>query len=371
MNPNTKESPLDLVLLYGGTGGEREVSCLSAASIFHHLNPERYRIHRIGIAPTGTWYLQPSTSSSETVKSLGILTEGRPRVAALPGDGLWYENSPGAWQKLPVDVVFNIVHGVFGEDGRIQGLLETAGVPFTGAKTAGSALGMDKVFAKQIWEQKGLPVVPYALAHKHDQEREPGFARQLFDACQKRFSLPLFVKPANSGSSVGVNKAHDWPSFAWALNEAFTVDAKVLIEKAMTVREVEVAVLGNHHPQAYGPGEIEPTHEFYDYEAKYLDPNGARLLIPARLDPELAQALLETAVKAYKALDVRGFSRVDFFVDKESGDFYINEINTLPGFTTISMFPRMVMSSGLSYAELLDSIVDAGIERGLYSVGKS
>ncbi|NNM68109.1 MAG: D-alanine--D-alanine ligase, partial [Spirochaetales bacterium] len=236
MNLNPTDSPLDLVLLYGGTGGEREVSCLSAASIFHHLDPEKYRIRRIGIAPNGTWYLQPPGPGSATGKALEILAEGRPRVAALPGDGLWQETSPGNWQKLPVDVVFNIVHGVFGEDGRVQGLLETAGVPFTGAKTAGSALGMDKVFAKQLWEQKGLPVVPYAVAHRHDHELDPGYALQLFENCQKRFKLPLFVKPANSGSSVGVSKAHDWASFTLALNGAFAVDGKVLIEKAMTVR---------------------------------------------------------------------------------------------------------------------------------------
>ncbi len=357
---------LQLVLLYGGPGGEHDVSRLSAASIFRHLDRSRYEVTPVGVDRTGVWYRQgPWSAEFPSGDALPLETRAGTRLAAVPGQGLLSESAPGLWQSFPVDVVFNIVHGIQGEDGRIQGLLETAGLPSTGARVAGSALGMDKVFAKQVWEQHGLPVVPYRVAHLRLAQKDPAYLERLFHETVELLGLPLFVKPANSGSSVGVSKAMDQESFKKALEVAFAVDEKVLVEKAMTVQEVEVAVLDCPEPTAFGPGEIEPTHEFYDYDAKYLDPQGARLLIPARVQTALAENLLATAEAAYRALDIQGFSRVDFFVDKVTGHVYLNEINTLPGFTTISMFPRMAMSRGLSYAGVLDWIIHEAISRSL------
>ena len=368
--PSSKK--LHVVLLYGGPGGEHDVSRLSAASIFRHLDRSRYEVTPVGVDRSGVWYRQgPWFAQIPAGDALPIETRAGTWLAAVPGQGLLSESAPGLWQSFRVDVVFNIVHGIQGEDGRLQGLLETAGLPATGARVTGSALGMDKVFAKQVWEQHGLPVVPYRVAHQRLARKDAGYIKRLFNETVELLGLPLFVKPANSGSSVGVSKAHDFQSFVQALEVAFAVDEKVLVEQAMNVQEVEVAVLDCPEPTAFGPGEIEPTHEFYDYDAKYLDPQGARLLIPAHVSPTLAETLLATAVAAYRALDVQGFSRVDFFVDKVTGHVYLNEINTLPGFTTISMFPRMAMSQGLSYGEVLDWIIHEAMNREVHSVGKS
>lgn len=343
-------SRIRLAVLYGGISGEHEVSCLSATSILQNLNPQRYEVITIGVSKAGRWYRQ----SPGQTGPLTVVEDEAQEVVIRPSTGLLVGS-----ESLAVDVVFPITHGIRGEDGRLQGLLEWAGLRYCGGGVLASALGMDKAFAKQIWESKGLPVVPSITIKPH--EATPEARAALYRRAVEVLGTPLFVKPANSGSSVGVVKVTSAKDFGAALDVAFSVDGKVLIETAVDAREIEVAVLGGTHPQAYGPGEVVPSHEFYDYDAKYTDPNGADLVIPARLPPEASQRILTLAVEAYRALDSAGFARVDFFVSKKDSRVWINEINTLPGFTTISMFPRMAMAGGMTYAQVLDAIVDQAL----------
>lgn len=344
-------SKIRLAVLYGGVSGEHEVSCLSAASILKNLNPERYEIIPIGISKEGRWFLQPAWSGA----ALTVIENPATEVTVRPGRGFEAEG-----KSLKINAVFPITHGIRGEDGRLQGLLEWAGVPYAGAGVLASALGMDKAFAKVVWEAQGLPVVP-SLTLRSEEVLTVLRRREVYDQAVQALGTPLFVKPANSGSSVGVAKVGSYAEFGPALDLALSVDRKVLIETAVDAREIEVAVLGGTNAQAYGPGEIVPTHEFYDYDAKYTDPDGAALVVPADLPPALSRRILDLAVKAYRALDTEGFARVDFFVAKSGDLVWINEINTLPGFTTISMFPRMAMAGGLSYAQVLDAIVDQAL----------
>jgi D-alanine-D-alanine ligase len=344
-----------IVVLFGGVSAEHEVSCLSAASIFQNLDATRYEVTAVGVARDGRWYLQ----NGPLLPLPKVHEDPAQLVAVWPGRGLAVGNQP-----LAVDVVFLITHGVQGEDGRVQGLLDCAGVRYTGSGVIGSALGMDKEFAKQVWQHHGLPVVPWLCAHRHRHSNSASSAA-LFIEAEQALGLPLFVKPANSGSSVGVAKVTDAAGFLPALQAAFAVDAKVLVEKAVNAREIEVAVTGDVDPQAFGPGEVVPHHEFYDYDAKYLDPDGAALEIPARLEPSVSRRILELAKQAYRALDCQGLARVDFFVDQGTGEVALNEINTLPGFTTISMFPRMVIASGLTYTALLDKLIDQALGKTL------
>jgi len=339
-----------LAVLFGGISGEHEVSCRSAASILKNLSP-RYEVTSIGVTKRGRWFLQPAWTGA----ALTVETNPDREVSIRPGAGLVVGATP-----LEIDVVFPILHGVGGEDGTLQGLLQSAGLPYAGAGVLASALGMDKVFAKRLWDHLGLPVVP-SVTLWAPEAASAADRRAAYDRCVKSLGSPLFIKPSNSGSSVGVAKVASFEAFGPALDLAAAVDPKVLVETAIDAREIEVAVLGGSDPQAYGPGEVVPHHEFYDYEAKYTDPDGAALVIPARLDPPVTKKVLELAVQAYKALDTRGFARVDFFVDKKTGQVWLNEINTLPGFTTISMFPRMAVSGGLSYSAVLDTIIDQAL----------
>jgi D-alanine-D-alanine ligase len=340
-----------LAVLFGGISGEHEVSCLSAASILANLDPHRYEVTPVGIAKDGRWYVQPAWDG----RVLAVAARPDREVVVRPARGLEVAGTP-----LPLDAVFPITHGIQGEDGRLQGLLDWAGLPYAGGGVLASALGMDKVFAKQIWAALGLPVVPGITLHPADNAGESARLAAWGRAVQA-LGLPLFVKPSNSGSSVGVTKVSAYEAFQPALDAAFAVDGKVLVETAVNAREIEVAVLGGRNARAYGPGEVVPTHEFYDYDAKYTDPDGADLKIPADLPAEVSARVLDLAVRAYQALDSSGFARVDFFVDKASSQVWINEINTLPGFTTISMFPRMAMAGGMTYAQVLDAIVDQAL----------
>ncbi|MEI8095864.1 MAG: D-alanine--D-alanine ligase family protein [Spirochaetales bacterium] len=341
-----------VVLLFGGISAEHEVSCLSAASILKNLDPQRYEVIPVGVARNGGWYRQTGV-----LLPLPRVTEDKAeQVSVVPGVGLFVMGRP-----LSADVVFLITHGVQGEDGRIQGLLDCAGVRYTGSGVVGSALGMDKAFAKQVWQHHSLPVVAWLSAHQ-SLHSTPTQAAALCTEAVATLGLPLFIKPSNSGSSVGVTKVISAEGFLPALQAAFAVDAKVLVEKAVNGREIEVAVLGSGSTRAFGPGEVVPHHEFYDYDAKYLDPDGAGLEIPAQLDPAVAARILDLAQAAYQVLDCRGFARVDFFVDRETGEVALNEINTLPGFTTISMFPRMVLSAGITYPALLDNLIEQALE---------
>ena len=345
-------SKIRLAVLFGGISGEHEVSCLSAASILKNLDSSRYEISSVGISRDGRWYLQPTWTGGP----LKVIESPSREVAVHPGRGLAVGSQP-----LPLDVVFPITHGIQGEDGKIQGLLECAGLAYAGGGVLASALGMDKSFAKQIWEALGFPVVR-SFTFRPEQAT-PDLYQELYQQCVAQLGSPLFVKPSNSGSSVGVTKVGSLAEFGPALEAAFAVDGKVLIETAVDAREIEVAVLGGVNARAYGPGEVVPSHEFYDYDAKYTDPDGAALVIPAVLPADVTSRVLELAVKAYRALDTEGFARVDFFVGKQNNQIWINEINTLPGFTTISMFPRMAMAGGMTYAQVLDAIIAQALEK--------
>lgn len=337
-------------LVYGGPGGEAEVSRLSALGIYRNLDRKRWRVVPIGITPDRAWYLQPEPTPD--ADRMPLERDDSRRVWAVPGQGL-----RTASQELEKGRVFSIVHGSFGEDGRLQGLLEWSGMPYVGSRVAGSALGMDKDLAKRVWQHAGLPVVSWHLVRRSDPASVQNAVMQ--DAIAQ-WGWPLFVKPSNSGSSVGVSKTHDPEEFEAALLTAFRVDDKVLVEPALEVREVECAVLETPSgPQTFPLGEIVPSHEFYDYDAKYTDPEGARLLIPAGLDHQTTVMIRDLAVKAFILAESRGFARVDFFIDKRSAIIYLNEINTLPGFTPISMYPRMAEAGGLSYSRLLDFILES------------
>jgi D-alanine-D-alanine ligase len=346
-------SKIRLAVLFGGISGEHEVSCLSAASILANLDSSRYQVTPIGISKDGRWFVQAPWDG----RVLTVATDEAREVTIRPARGL-----EAGGHTLPLDVVFPITHGIHGEDGRLQGLLDWAGLPYAGGGVLASALGMDKAVAKQLWASQGLPVVPSVTLRPEDNAGESA-RLAAWGRSVKALGLPLFVKPSNSGSSVGVAKVASYEAFEPALDAAFAVDGKVLAETAVNGREIEVAVLGGRNAQAYGPGEVVPTHEFYDYDAKYTDPDGAALVIPADLPPAVSARVLELAVKAYQALDSSGFARVDFFVDKVRGEVWINEINTLPGFTTISMFPRMAMAGGMTYAQVLDAIIDQALVR--------
>ncbi len=356
-----------IAILYGGKSGEHEVSLISAASIVQNLDPNLYTILPIGITKTGEWLLQDWAALRQALdKRSGM--EGLPsvqsgkRVFVLPGKGLVVENSARGWEKLDCDIVFPVLHGTFGEDGTVQGLLECAGLPYVGSGVLGSAVGMDKQVAKELWLREGIPVVEFITVRKGDNDN-PHFLPFLTRKIEARFGWPCFVKPACSGSSVGTSKASDQESLVKALNKAFMYDEKVLVEEFIPAREVECAVLGNEGPRAFSPGEIIPAHEYYDYSAKYKDPNGALLQVPATLNKTQEETIKATAIKAYKACGFSGMARMDFFIDKRTGSVLLNEANTIPGFTAISMYPRMCQAGGLSYPVLLETLLDLAVER--------
>ncbi len=380
-----------VAILYGGKSGEHEVSLVSAASVARNLDPARYDVRLIGIAKDGGWYLQDDAELArcrEGAQALSISANGRRRVAVIPGGGIDAglavvpaEDAVGG--RLPTgrgtdlsslktvakplvtvrtDVVFPVLHGTFGEDGTVQGLLEMAGLPYVGGGVLGSAIGMDKEIAKALWIQAGLPTVPYVAARRSDwalRDRRTA----IMEKAERDFRYPLFVKPSCAGSSVGAGIAADREALERGAEAAFKWDDKILIEPFVRAREVECSVTGNEKPEAYTPGEVAPTHDFYDYEAKYMDPNGAALLIPAGLEETQLRSVREIAVKAYRVAELSGLARVDFFVRKDTGEILLNEVNTMPGFTTISMFPKMCEASGLAYGPLLDRLVTLAEER--------
>ena len=259
----------------------------------------------------------------------------------------------------PIDVVFPVLHGTFGEDGTVQGLLELADIPYVGAGVLASAAGMDKDVMKRLFRDAGLPVVPWELILRSDWESDPGAVRKRIE---KELRYPLFVKPVNLGSSVGISKVHDRRELAAALNLAAQYDRKILVEKGIDAREIECSVLGNDHPQASVPGEVVPVNEFYDYEAKYIK-EGSELVIPARLTARQTKQVREVAIRAFQAVDGAGMGRVDFLLDRKTGKVYLNEINTIPGFTSISMYPKLWEASGIPYPQLLDRLIELALER--------
>lgn len=366
---------MNITLIYGGRSGEHEISLISASAILRGID-KKHTVNLIGITKNGKWYLQSQDEvkrvCNDSTATLQITEDASSIVNIIPGGHTECFCVNG--EPIITDVVFTALHGTYGEDGKIQGLLEMAEIAFVGCSTMASSLTMDKEKTKQVLEACGISVVPYICMKRCDMLNSNRYD-QLFNKAIETLGFPLFVKPCCAGSSNGASKAENPRQLSFALMEAFSWDDKVLIEKAIDAREIECSVTGNSvsYPsdseteivKAYLPGEILPTHTFYDYDAKYKDPNGAGLQIPADLSPDMIETIRSEAVKIYKALDAEGLSRVDFFIDKETNDLYFNEINTMPGFTSISMFPKMCEKTGLNFTNLLELLITQALERFL------
>ena len=358
-------------VIYGGRSGEHEVSLASAAAVFRHLDRSRYEPIAIRIEKDGRWMLAaepPAISKAADVIAARATPASPGREAHLvahPGGDtlLTIDRSPSRpalVSGLALDVVFPVLHGPYGEDGTVQGLLELANVPYVGAGVLASAVGMDKAVMKLVFAARDLPIVDYEVVLKRDWQRDQ---RAVLAHVAGRLGFPLFVKPANLGSSVGISKARHAAELKAAIDLAAEYDRKIVIEAAVpAAREIECAVLGNDEPEASIPGEIVPSREFYDYEAKYID-EGSKTLIPAPITDEQIARVRTLAVAAFKAIDGAGMARVDFLLAGDSGLLYLNEVNTIPGFTNISMYSQMWAASGLPYPALLDRLIALAIER--------
>jgi D-alanine-D-alanine ligase len=346
----TENKRLRVGVIFGGRSGEHEVSLASAASVIRALDPEKYEAVPIGIAKDGRWYI--GTPAQKMLPD--VLRQGhRVMLSADPSVGALLPLEERAAGSQRVDVIFPVLHGTFGEDGTVQGLLDLAGLPYVGSGVIGSAVGMDKDMAKRLFLQAGLPTGDFLAILRSEWEKS---RERVLKAVAKKFRFPLFVKPATLGSSVGMTKVHDREELAAALDLAAEFAQKLLVERNIRGREIEVSVLGNDEPEASVPGEIIPHREFYDYTAKYLE-EGTRLEIPAKLTKTQVHRFQEYAVRAFRCLECRGMARVDFFLEKPSGRIYLNEINTIPGFTSISMYPKLWEASGIPYQELIDRLI--------------
>lgn len=354
------DKKLKVAVLFGGRSGEHAVSLVSAASVMSAINKERYEIVPVGITADGRW-----------------LCGGNPLRALqekqIPGDcyfttiatdplapGLLFWDAAGRRQGfMPLDIVFPVLHGTYGEDGTVQGLLELAGLPYVGAGVLASAAGMDKVVMKVLFQSRGLPVPDYLYFDSYAWEND---APAQLNRIEKKLGYPCFVKPANSGSSVGISKAACRETLDRGIAAALRYDHKVIVETAISGREIECSVLGNAEPSVSVPGEIIPGAEFYDYRAKYID-DSARLLVPAPLKPAVAEKLQDYAVQAFQAVACSGLARIDFFYQEAEEQIYVNEINTLPGFTDISMYPKLWAASGLPFNGLIERLLTLALER--------
>jgi D-alanine-D-alanine ligase len=353
VTPDNKKR-LRVGVLFGGRSGEHEVSLASATSVIRGLDPDKYEAVPIGITKDGHWLV-----GEGAIKMLPEILKGGRRVmlTADPTEAALVPLDRGAGAQR-FDVIFPVMHGTFGEDGTIQGLLELADIPFVGAGVLGSAIGMDKDVAKRLCQEAGIPVVPWITVHRWRWEKEPAAVKADIEA---KFPYPVFVKPATLGSSVGMTKAHSSEELGPALDFACEYGLKILVEKAVSAREIEVSVLGNNDPQASVPGEIVPHREFYDYAAKYLE-NGTQLLIPAELKPAQVTKIKALAVSAFRTLELSGMARVDFFLEKKGSRIFLNEVNTIPGFTSISMYPKLWEASGIAFRELIDKLIELALE---------
>jgi D-alanine-D-alanine ligase len=351
-------SRLRIGVLFGGRSTEHEVSILSAQSIIAAMDPQRFEAVPLYIDKNGRWLVGGSLKRlvSEDAASKYVYLPPDPTQRSL----VPAQDGRGAPPTLPaLDAVFPVFHGLNGEDGTIQGVLELANIPYVGAGVLGSALGLDKIYMKRAFAAAGLPTVDYLPITRRQYEQDPNAFIALVEA---RLGYPCFSKFANSGSSVGTTKAHDRAELVAGLRLAASFDRKLLVERAVDARELEVSVLGNDEPQASVVGEIVSAHEFYDYEAKYLD-EGSRLLIPAAIEAGVAEGVRGMALRAFQAVDGAGMARVDFFMERKTGRVLVNELNTIPGFTRISMYPKLWEASGLSYPKLIERLVDLAIER--------
>lgn len=363
-----KSDRLRIGIIFGGRSGEHDVSLRSAQAIMRAIDRERFEVVPIGITRDGQWLTQ-----GDPLRELAASS----RLPLAPGDDSAPEAAPTDASTLParasdntidaagagwarqLDVIFPVLHGPMGEDGTVQGLFELIDVPYVGAGVLGSAVAMDKVVAKRLFERDDLPVAPWLWVTRREWERDPD---ALAARIETELGYPCFVKPANLGSSVGISKVHHPGELSAAMDEAGRHDRKIVIEQAVDARELEVSVLGNDDPITSVVGEIRPAKEFYDYEAKYID-DQSELLIPAPITPEQASEVRDLAVRAYKALDVAGMARVDCFLERTTGKIYLNEVNTIPGFTAISMYPKLWEASGLSFQDLVTRLIELAIER--------
>ncbi len=354
---------LRIGLIFGGKSGEHEVSLASAQAALRALDATKYKVVLIGVSKEGKWLTggNPLQQLINAAHSPLLQAAHDASDAGAPNDALVSHSAAemSVANALDVDVAFPLIHGPNGEDGTLQGLLELADVPYVGAGVAASAVGMDKQLMKALFRGAGLPVVEFLVVTRRQWEREP---EETIREIETALSYPCFVKPANLGSSVGVAPARNWDELTQALSNAALYDRKILVERAVDAREIECSVLGNDAPLASLPGEVIPEREFYDYAAKYADER-TRLIVPADLTGEQTRTVQELAVRAFQALDCCGMARVDFFLDKRDGKILVNEINTIPGFTAVSMYPRMWQASGLSYSQLLDRLIQLALER--------
>jgi D-alanine-D-alanine ligase len=358
---------LRVAVLYGGRSGEHEVSLQSAASVINYLDRDRFEIVPVAIDKQGRWHLN-DISLLAGKKSLPVFkdmpTVVLPPNPADPNSGSALIRLGESGEARGIDVVFPVMHGPLCEDGTIQGLLELADLPYVGCGVLASAVAMDKEMTKRVARDAGLPIVSY-VSLKHEIWKKD--KQQSAKTIEKELGYPVFVKPANLGSSVGVHKVTEQSRLNTALEDAFKYDTKVLVEAAVNAREIELSVLENPDvgadPLVSVPGEIDPTHEFYSYKAKYLDEKGAALIIPAKLEAEQTKCVQDVGRRAFSALECEGMARVDLFLDRTSGKIFFNELNTIPGFTSISMYPKLWEASGIDYQELLSRLVDLAISR--------
>jgi len=359
-------------VFFGGRSSEHEISLRSALTVMSAMNPERYEIVPIGIDRDGKWYLERNALKllAETTPHLAALSAGDTPVTLLPhpeshalvrvSTSAVSANGAGTLATDPLDVVFPVLHGTYGEDGTVQGLLELAGIPYVGAGVLGSAIGMDKDVQKRLLRGARVPVVNYHSIDRVDWREHPAVAHGL----ARDLGYPVFVKPNALGSSIGISKVRRAAELDQALEDAFQYDRKALIEASCIGREFEVAVLGNDRPEASLPGEVvvKGHHEFYSYESKYVDPAGSEVKIPAALPRETAKKISTIAVRAFKALSLRGMARVDFLASRDLKRIYVNEVNTIPGFTAISMYPKLWEASGLPLPNLIDRLIELALE---------
>jgi len=347
-----------LVVLFGGRSGEHEVSLESARSVLSVLDKDKYDIFPVGISHDGIWY-----SGAQVLEQLTSgLMEGLTRTTLLPEPGkpALFKVENGELELIsPVDIVFPVLHGTFGEDGTLQGLLELADLAYVGAGVLGSSVGMDKGVFKDVMRANNIPVVESLIILRSD--IETGLDR-FVSQIANTLGFPVFVKPANLGSSVGISKCLNPSDLGEGLLDAARYDRRILVERGINAREIEVSVLGNDHPRASVPGEVLPSREFYSYESKYVDGTSG-LIIPAPLPLAQAERIRDLAIQAFTATDCSGMARVDFFIDRDDGAIYLNELNTLPGFTSISMYPKLWQATGLPFTKLVDTLIELALER--------
>ena len=349
-----------VALLFGGKSGEHEVSLRSAASVLTAIDREKYSVIPIGITKEGRWRSNPNFQEESFAQILQ--TGASVCLPAEPADHQIIQTRlEREWigNKASIDVVFPVLHGPYGEDGTLQGLLEMANIAYVGAGVLGSAVGMDKDVMKRLVKQAGIPGVEFITFLEGEWQKRP---QQIQDEIAEKLGFPCFVKPANLGSSVGISKVKVPEALDSAINLACQYDRKVIVEQGIDGREIECSVLGNDQPIASLPGEIIPSREFYDYEAKYIDEN-SKLLIPAALSPKQVTQVQELAIKTFQVTECAGMARVDFFLDRKSNGVLVNEINTIPGFTSISMYPKLWEATGINYPELIDRLIQLALER--------